>query len=62
MKRYLGKRFAAFSLCVSALVIGLMYGPIEAFPSYSTTLGLLFAAYIGGQSATDWKHGSVPGG
>lgn len=58
MRHYLGKRFAAFLLCVGAVTVGFFAGPVEAFSTFATTIGLLYTVYLGGQSATDWKTGT----
>lgn len=52
-----GKRFAAFIIATAALVAGFAFGKAETFPSFATTIGLLYGAFLGGQSATDWKSG-----
>lgn len=53
----LGKRFFGLLLTAAAVTAGFFFGPVEAFPSFSTAMGMLYVAYLGGQSATDWKHG-----
>jgi uncharacterized membrane protein len=53
----IGKRFAAFLISTAALAIGFVIGRPEIFPTFATTIGLLYGAYLGGQSATDWKSG-----
>ena len=57
MKALMGKRFAAFLIATTALTLSFVFGPPESFPSYATTIGLLYGAFLGGQSATDWKSG-----
>lgn len=42
------------------LTVCYLYGDPSTFPSYATTLGLLYAVYLGGQSVTDFK--SATGG
>jgi hypothetical protein len=61
MTRYIGKRFGGLILVGAALTAGFFAGPIEAFPSFATTLGLLYTVYVGGQSATDWKNATYVG-
>ena len=53
--RYHGKRFLSLLLVTLLLVIGYIAGDAETFGSYSTTLGVLYGAYLTGQSATDWQ-------
>lgn len=53
MGSYKGKRFCGLLLVTTALVGGYFWGPPEQFGSYATTLGLLYGAYLTGQSATD---------
>lgn len=55
MERYKGKRFASLVLVAGLLTLAFFYGPGALFASYSTTLGLLYGAYLTGQSATDWQ-------
>ena len=53
--RYHGKRFMSLMLVTALLAIGYAWGDAETFGSYSTTLGVLYGAYLAGQSATDWQ-------
>lgn len=53
----LGKRFSGMVIVGSAITAGFLFGPPEAFPSFASAMGLIYGAYLGGQSATDWKHG-----
>lgn len=56
--RYAGKRFVGMVLVVGALTAGFFFGPAEAFPSFATSIGLLYTVYVGGQTTTDWKNGT----
>ena len=58
VKRYNGRRFAAFLISTLLLTVGLFAGVAESFPSFATTLGMIYGAYVTGQSATDWKEAS----
>jgi len=53
--RYHGKRFWSLILVIVALVGGYIWGNPETFGAYATTLGVLYGAYLAGQSATDWQ-------
>ncbi len=55
MNRYAGKRFAGFLFATIALTGALIFGPEGSFSAYATTIGLLYGAYLGGQSFTDSK-------
>lgn len=55
MERYLGKRFAGFLIACGLLTWAFLDGDPSAFPTYATTLGLLYGAYLGGQTVTDHK-------
>ncbi len=52
---YQGKRFLSFLVATAALLAGFFGGNPESFGAYSTALGLLYGAYLTGQSATDWQ-------
>lgn len=54
MSGFEGKRFIAFLVSVFALVIGVMFAPAGSFTQFAQTVGLVFAGYAAGQSATDW--------
>lgn len=56
MDRYHGKRFIAFLITVSLLYGGFLFGG-ENYSTLATALGLIYSAYAGGQTATDWKNG-----
>ena len=58
MARYRGRRFAGFLLTAGLLVAGLFVGEPENYLAFSTALGLIYGAYLAGQSATDWKNGA----
>ena len=53
--RYHGKRFASLLLVTALLAVGFFFGRPEMFGPYATTLGVLYGAYLTGQSATDWQ-------
>jgi hypothetical protein len=53
--RYRGKRFLSFLVAVAALCLAFALGPPESFGSFSTALGVIYGAYLTGQSATDWQ-------
>lgn len=53
--KYHGKRFLSFLVATAALLVGFFAGQAESFGAYSTALGLLYGAYLTGQSATDWQ-------
>ena len=53
--RYHGKRFASLLVVMVLLALGFFYGPPDNFGSFSTALGVLYGAYLTGQSATDWQ-------
>ena len=55
MENYKGRRFLSLLLVIVALTGGFFFGRPEMFGSYSTTLGLLYGAYLAGQSATNWQ-------
>ena len=59
--RYRGKRFLSFLVATAALCMAFALGPPESFGSFSTAPGVIYGAYLAGQSATDWqkaKNGS----
>lgn len=56
--RYQGKRFFAFIL-ITICIMGAFYlHHPETFGSLANALTGMFAAYVAGQSATDWKEAS----
>lgn len=55
MERYHGRRFRSLILVVALLALGYTWGNPETFGAYATTLGVLYGAYLAGQSATDWQ-------
>lgn len=60
-ERYHGKRFMSLLVAMAALSIGFFAGNPDSFGAYSTALGLMYGAYLAGQSATDYqkaKNGS----
>jgi hypothetical protein len=52
LNRTIGKRFAGLLIVTACLMWGYLHGA-EHFPSLATTLGLIYGAYVGGQSWTD---------
>jgi hypothetical protein len=52
LNRYVGRRFAGLLIVCACLMLGYFHGA-EHFPSLATTLGLMYGAYVGGQSWTD---------
>jgi len=52
LNRTIGKRFAGLLIVTACLMAGYFHGA-EHFPSLATTLGLMYGAYVGGQSWTD---------
>ena len=53
MNRYQGKRFASLLVVTFVLVLGYFFGNPETFAAFSTTIGVLYGAYLAGQSWTD---------
>ena len=53
--RYQGKRFASFLVVTVLLTVGLFWGQAANYVVFAQTLGLAYAVYLGGQSATDWQ-------
>lgn len=49
------KRFTGFLICSALLFIGL-FAAGEQFPTYAQMLTALYAAFLGGQTATDWQE------
>lgn len=52
--RFWTKRYVGLVLCVSALIVAYMFAN-EHFGAFSTTVGLMYGAYVTGQSYTDSK-------
>ena len=52
---YTGKRFASFLVVTVLLTVGLFWGQAANYVVFAQTLGLAYAVYLGGQSATDWQ-------
>ncbi len=52
--RYAGKRFAGFLVVAGLLTVGLFLGQAASYVIFAQTLGLAYAVYLGGQSATDY--------
>lgn len=53
--RYHGKRFVSLLLVTIILTAGFFAGNPDTFGAFSTALGVLYGAYLAGQSATDWQ-------
>jgi hypothetical protein len=49
----LGKRFIGLLSCLIGLVSAYSYGPPDKFAVLASTIGLMYGAYVGGQSYTD---------
>jgi hypothetical protein len=56
MSRYIGKRFAGLLLVTLSLLVGFLCGSADGFGSLSSTLGLMYGAYVTGQSFTDSRE------
>lgn len=54
--RYQGKRFFGFLLTSSLLFAGLILGNPESYSSFAGAIGIIYAAYLSGQSYTDGKN------
>lgn len=52
----LGKRFIGLLSCLVGLVSAYSYGPADKFSVLASTIGLMYGAYVGGQSYTDAKE------
>ncbi len=55
MSKYHGRRFASLILAFTCLVGGYFGGDADSFGAFSTAVTVLYAAYLAGQSATDWQ-------
>ena len=53
--RYHGKRFLSLIFVVLLLSLAYYFGDPVSFDAYAKTLGVLYFAYLTGQSATDWQ-------
>lgn len=53
--RYHGKRFVSLLVVATLLTAGFFFGPKDSFGAFSTALGLLYGAYLAGQSTTDYQ-------
>ncbi len=53
--RYQGKRFRSLIFISILLTLAYYLGDPASFGAYATTLGGIYAAYLAGQSATDWQ-------
>lgn len=56
LEAFFGKRFSGLIVCVLALVVGFFFGDPALFPSFATSIGLMYGVYVGGQSFTDAKE------
>lgn len=56
VERFFGKRFSGLIVTVACLTLGYFIGDPATFPTFATTIGLLYGAYVGGQSFTDAKE------
>ena len=50
------KRFTGFIITVILLFLGLLFADPDSFPSFAGAIGIVYAAYLGGQSYTDGKN------
>ena len=57
VERFFGKRFTGLLAALGALSAAYFAGPVEKFSALATTVGLMYGAYVGGQSYTDGKGG-----
>ena len=60
IKRYQGKRFLAFLISTAALTVGAFNIDPASFPVFASTIGVLFSAFVAGQTTTDFnevRHG-----
>jgi hypothetical protein len=55
LDRLFGKRFTGLLASLTALTSAYFVGPVEKFSALATTVGLIFGAYVTGQSYTDAK-------
>jgi hypothetical protein len=54
-ERLLGKRFSGLLVAIACLTAGFFWGKPEMFSIFASTIGLIYGAYVGGQSYTDAK-------
>jgi len=55
MNGTISKRFTSFLVVSALLTVGLFWGQATSYVIFAQTLGLAYAVYLGGQSATDWQ-------
>jgi hypothetical protein len=55
LERFFGKRFTGLLASLGTLGSAYFWGPAEKFSALATTVGLIYASYVGGQSYTDGK-------
>ncbi len=60
-EKRLRKRFTGFLVTVGLLLIGLLFGNPNLFVVYAQMLAGAYAAYLGGQSWTDWQKAKNEG-
>lgn len=53
LEKFFGKRFTGLIASLGTLGAAYFVGPVEKFSALATTIGLMYAAYVGGQSYTD---------
>jgi Na+(H+)/acetate symporter ActP len=53
------KRFIAFMLAGAGIMVGYLFGSSENFSPFAAAISLIYTAYLGGQSATDWNEMNV---
>lgn len=56
MKPIIRKRFTGFILTVILLFAGLLLANPESYSVFAGAMGVVYAAYLGGQSYTDGKE------
>lgn len=59
IQKYQGRRFVALIFGSMLLTVGMFHGNPENFGTFAQALGVMVLAYMGGQSATDWKKYSA---
>ena len=54
-EKRLQKRFTGFLVCSGLLFIGLFVASPTLYSTYAQMIAGVYAAYLGGQSWTDWQ-------
>jgi uncharacterized membrane protein len=55
LNRSVGRRFAGLLIVCGCIMLAYA-NPTEHFPALASVMGLIYAAYVGGQSYTDGKQ------